>query len=615
MNKRFKKIELIGRGISSIVYRGEDTQSATPIAIKVLNPNLNSDPVLVERFRRELQIAREIQDPHIISIFDFYTEGSEKFLVMELLDGTDLKSYILNHYPLSLAFVLSFMGEILTSIKNCHQKGVLHRDLKPQNIFVLKNQSPKILDFGISRMATQSEITVAGTALGSPEYMAPELFNLPFFDFRSDIYALGIIFFEMLTGQLPFQGDSIATLYQEHLTKPLPSIKATRMDVPEWLIEIILKMTSKEITARYQGIEEILYDLKEQKVLMNGLRKLRTKYCIKCGTQNAVPLQNCLQCGHSFRPEMNQEQEYSLRAPGFAQKGLKPFFTKVCGRKLPKLPNPQKDFPIVNGLTAQQAQLLVENARANGITLDLSKKEPRVSKVRKNFFYAIAIVTLLGWVIVPRPFESLTQGLIGAFLLVAGGLSDTDNLSAPLLEGLNALDKHWFFLLVNLMFFISGILNLTVLINRKKPWLSPHFISPVNETLDQLDWLTPYLSTIIEESNPVTKNQVIKIIEQYIYMTNHPQFGDSSIKLELQQTIVIGLEILQWSAYHRNKIEAQERLNACLNEISLNSNLLIGRHLMINHPVDPAQVREVGKAFRASQALPAASRPLLKEAS
>lgn len=606
MNSRYRKVEIIGRGISSIVYRGEDTLTHSSVAIKVLNPNLNSDPVLIERFRRELQIAREIQDPHVISIYDFCVEGSEKFLVMELLSGIDLKSYILSHHPLSVDFVVAFMKKVLISLKTCHQKKVLHRDLKPQNIFVLKDESPKIIDFGISRLASQSEITVAGTALGSPEYMAPELFNLPFFDFRSDIYALGIIFFEMLTGQLPFQGDSIATLYQEHLNKPLPSIQSLREDVPDWLVAIVEKMTMKEITHRYQGIEEILYDLNEKKILLSNIKKLRTKYCIGCGKQSALPLPVCLHCGHSFLPDTKGKADLAIWAPDFTQKSLRMFFKKVCNRQVPKVPRNKGEFLIVNGISAREAELIVENARIDGITLDIRPIKVGLSKFRKSFLIAIGTLSLILWLVTPDATANLYSSLIGFFIVIQSGVDTDQGFLSVLGKHVLDLQAHGFFLLIAVAFVTAAVSTLIRLMFPEKSWISHESISPKNLGVHQMNWLTPYYQTIIMQTNPNTKTQLIRTIEQYIYITNHSIFESESIKGQLQQLVIVGLEILQWAAFRSSNVEAQERLNSCLSEVNLEFNLLIGRHLIAKDPLDALQLQEVTRRFRRSHEIESA---------
>lgn len=587
MNLRFKKQDLIGRGVSSAVYRGTDTLTNTPVAIKVLNPFLKSDPIVVERFRRELQIAREIQDPYIISIFDFCESDQEKFLVMELLDGMDLKTYILGCHPIPIDFIITFMTRVLSSIKNCHQRGVIHRDLKPQNLFVLKNNNPKIIDFGISRMASQSEITVAGTSLGSPEYMAPELFHLPFFDFRSDIYALGIIFFEMLTGQLPFQGDSITALYQEHLTKALPSIKNLREETPDWLIAVVEKMTAKDVTKRYQGIEEVLFDIAEKKVLISGLKKLRMKYCIKCGAQNSIPLHACLCCGNSFLPQTHSKARFSIWAPDYIQKPLKSFFEKMCGRKLPKLPASKKSFLIASGLTQTQTQQIIDNARVNGVMLEYFENKP-LNYLKKHPLGSLSLIVFLGsW------YWTLTGG---DFLYVISDGSRAiaiDEEMAPII-----FFARLIFWGINIVGVITLIRWLRIELNLVRPWLSNRTLFPVNTTLNQMDWLRPYLSAIIEEKNPSLKNQVITFIDHYIYISNHHAFNDEIMKMELRQFIIVAVESMKWAKEYKNNTEIQERLNGIFNDIGLQFNLLIGRHLIANLPLELSELQTISNSVK-----------------
>ena len=217
---RYEILEPIGRGVSAVVYEAIDHESDRRVALKLLSPHLRTDEISIERFRREVQITRHLDHPQIVSIYDFgqdESHGEQIWLAMERLEGSDLKDYITLERPLAVEQALSILRQLLGVLAACHAKNVIHRDLKPQNIFIDESSRIKLLDFGISRMTTLRDLTQTGTSLGSPEYMAPELFATSVYDPRTDLYAAGVIAFELLAGHLPYQGDSLPVLYQAHL--------------------------------------------------------------------------------------------------------------------------------------------------------------------------------------------------------------------------------------------------------------------------------------------------------------------------------------------------------------------------------------------------------------
>ena len=207
---QYQILGVVGEGVSATVYKALDTASQSLVALKVLSPHLQTDAITLERFKREIQITRLLNHPQIVSIYDLIRDGNETCLVMEYLEGQNLKDYIAAHQPLPVETIVSILRQALDVLSVCHAKNVIHRDLKPQNIIVGDGAAIRLVDFGIAKMTTASDLTQTGTSIGSPEYMAPELFAANTFDPRTDIYALGIIAFEMLAGTPPFRGDSLA---------------------------------------------------------------------------------------------------------------------------------------------------------------------------------------------------------------------------------------------------------------------------------------------------------------------------------------------------------------------------------------------------------------------
>ena len=297
--EQYQILGVVGEGVSATVYKAVDIASQSVVALKVLSPHLQTDAITLERFKREVQVTRLLNHPQIVSIYDLIRDGNETCLVMEYLEGQNLKDHIAAHHPLPVETAVSILRQALDVLSVCHAKNVIHRDLKPQNIIVGDGGTIRLVDFGIAKMTGASDLTQTGTSIGSHEYMAPELFAANTFDPRTDLYALGIIAFEMLAGAPPFRGDSLAVLYNEHLTAPLPPLRARRSDVPEWLQQIIERMTAKHAFERYQSADEVLNDLRQRRVLAREIPVLKTHECLRCGEHTLAELPVCLRCGNN----------------------------------------------------------------------------------------------------------------------------------------------------------------------------------------------------------------------------------------------------------------------------------------------------------------------------
>jgi hypothetical protein len=290
--------------MTSRVFRATDPGTGQPVALKVLNPHLKMDPVSFERFKREIQITRAVNHPRVISIYEISLETDPAFLVMEFVDGPNLKELVRLKHPLPIVQVVAYLTQILETLAACHARHIIHRDLKPQNIMVTSGGELKILDFGIARMTALSDLTQTGTSLGSPEYMAPETFDTNVFDPRADLYAAGVIAFELVSGRLPFLGDSLAVLFQQHAHQAVPALQKLRGDVPPWLAGIIEKLLSKRAHERYQSAEDALSDLKAQRVISRLIPTLKRKPCLHCSKELPEVSDICWHCGQEQRPRL-----------------------------------------------------------------------------------------------------------------------------------------------------------------------------------------------------------------------------------------------------------------------------------------------------------------------
>ncbi len=284
---RYRIVKQIGRGGMADVYLAKDLiLDGEEVAVKVLRTNYQTDPIAVARFQREARAMADLDHPHIVRITDIGEEDGQQYLAMEYVAGLDLKRYIKEHYPLSNEEAVRIMGQILLAMRLAHTRGIVHRDLKPQNILLTPDGTAKVTDFGIAVAFAETSLTQTNSMLGSVHYLSPEQARGSKATVQSDIYAMGIIFYEMLTGHIPYDGDSAVTIALQHFQKPLPSVIDENPSVPQALENVVIKATAKKLTDRYQSVAEMYVDLSsslsynrrnEPKLVFNDTTKADTK--------------------------------------------------------------------------------------------------------------------------------------------------------------------------------------------------------------------------------------------------------------------------------------------------------------------------------------------------
>ncbi|VJR36111.1 Stk1 [Streptococcus pneumoniae] len=284
---RYRIVKQIGRGGMADVYLAKDLiLDGEEVAVKVLRTNYQTDPIAVARFQREARAMADLDHPHIVRITDIGEEDGQQYLTMEYVAGLDLKRYIKEHYPLSNEEAVRIMGQILLAMRLAHTRGIVHRDLKPQNILLTPDGTAKVTDFGIAVAFAETSLTQTNSMLGSVHYLSPEQARGSKATVQSDIYAMGIIFYEMLTGHIPYDGDSAVTIALQHFQKPLPSVIAENPSVPQALENVIIKATAKKLTNRYRSVSEMYVDLSsslsynrrnESKLIFDETSKADTK--------------------------------------------------------------------------------------------------------------------------------------------------------------------------------------------------------------------------------------------------------------------------------------------------------------------------------------------------
>ena len=259
---RYKIIKEIGRGGMANVYLASDTLlDDRLVAIKVLRSNLESDSIAVARFQREASAMAELNHPHIVGISDVGDYDDQQFIVMEYLPGETLKKYIKDNAPLSNEEAIKITKQVLSAMQLAHEKGIIHRDLKPQNILLDENGNAKVTDFGIAMAFAETSLTQTNSMFGSVHYLTPEQARGSKATVQSDIYAIGIILYEMLIGKVPFDGDSAVTIALQHFQKPIPSIVAVNRQVPQALENVVIKATAKNAQDRYPSTTDMIADL------------------------------------------------------------------------------------------------------------------------------------------------------------------------------------------------------------------------------------------------------------------------------------------------------------------------------------------------------------------
>ncbi len=258
---RYEIIEELGRGGMGRVYRVEDTKLKQEVALKLIKPEIASDKKTIERFRNELKTARMIAHKNVCRMFDMGESKESHFITMEFIRGEDLKSLIRKMGQLSAGQAISIAKQVCDGLIEAHKLGVVHRDLKPQNIMIDKQGDARIMDFGIARSLEGRSITGAGVMIGTPDYMSPEQVDGKETDQRSDIYSLGVILYEMVTGKAPFEGDTPLSIAVMQKTETPKAPKALNSQIPDALNSVILKCLEKDKQNRYQSAGELRSEL------------------------------------------------------------------------------------------------------------------------------------------------------------------------------------------------------------------------------------------------------------------------------------------------------------------------------------------------------------------
>jgi eukaryotic-like serine/threonine-protein kinase len=257
---RYEVEELAGKGGMSSVYRARDRVLGRRVALKILHEHFSTDDEYVERFRREARAIARLNHPNIVTVIDRGEEDGRQYIVFEYVEGENLKG-LLSHGALPVDQALRYGLQIAGALDFAHKRGLVHRDVKPQNVLLTEEGEPKVTDFGIARSVDVQSVTQSGTVLGTSDYIAPEQARGEQVDQRTDIYSLGVMLYELLTGEVPYSGDNFVAVAMQHLHDPVPSVLDRRRDVPVRLDLAVQRSMAKDPADRFDSMEELIDEL------------------------------------------------------------------------------------------------------------------------------------------------------------------------------------------------------------------------------------------------------------------------------------------------------------------------------------------------------------------
>lgn len=295
VHARFRLQAAAGSGGVSTVWRAIDERDGGEVALKVLHPHLRSDRVIVERFRREAALLAKLSHPAIVRGGEVFEDAEAVSFSMEHVDGTTVKDRVLASGPMPVAEAMTLARTVLGALAAAHAGGVVHRDVKSQNLLLTRDGGVKVLDFGFARVDALAGLTARSLVLGTPEYAAPEQIEGRPVDGRADLYSLGVVLFEALTGRLPFRGGSAYEILRAHLTGDVPSIRSIREDVPAALDEAVRRLLEKKPEKRFATCEEALVALDEP----IPEPRIPSAACAACGSPRESGWPLCPACGSS----------------------------------------------------------------------------------------------------------------------------------------------------------------------------------------------------------------------------------------------------------------------------------------------------------------------------
>lgn len=366
INDRYQIIRTIGEGGMANVYLAYDTILDRNVAVKILRGDLANDEKFVRRFQREAISASSLNHPNIVEMYDVGEDDGKYFIVMEYLEGQTLKSLIKKRGHLSLAEVIDIMLQLTSGIACAHDSYIIHRDIKPQNVLILEDGTVKITDFGIAMALNSNELTQTNSVMGSVHYLPPEQANGSGATIKSDIYSLGILMYELLTGKLPFKGENAVEIAIKQMRDPVPSVCEFNPEIPQSVENVILKAAAKNPKNRYENALEMHEDLE---TVLDKSRQDEKKYVYPYPEQEieeeTITRSKKQENLRSEKQEKQKEKKENKENKALMITGIVTFVLILISLfiffVLPILTKPKEvEVPDVSGMTTEKAEKELE---------------------------------------------------------------------------------------------------------------------------------------------------------------------------------------------------------------------------------------------------------------
>ena len=386
INDRYQVIRSIGEGGMANVYLAYDTILDRNVAIKVLRGDLSNDEKFVRRFQREALSASSLSHPNIVEMYDVGEDDGNYFIVMEYIDGKTLKNLIKKRGALTVAEVVDIMLQLTSAISCAHDSYIIHRDIKPQNVMILDDGRVKITDFGIAIASNASELTQTNSVMGSVHYLPPEQANGAGATAKSDIYSLGILMFELLTGKLPFKGENAVEIALKQMKEQIPSVCAINPEIPQSIENVILKACAKNPKNRYDNVKDMYNDIK---TALDEDRINETKQTYKFSEDDldeTKKIESLSEVKKNKKKETKEEDSTEKKmnlaliiTSGVA--GLLVLLSVIFFFVVPAMGPKDVKIPDVTGLTVEKAEEKLLNA---GLEINVKTKEESSEDVKEG---------------------------------------------------------------------------------------------------------------------------------------------------------------------------------------------------------------------------------------
>ena len=386
INDRYQVIRSIGEGGMANVYLAYDTILDRNVAVKVLRGDLATDEKFVRRFQREAMSASALSHPNIVEMYDVGEDDGNYFIVMEYIDGKTLKNLIKKRGALTVAEVVDIMLQLTSAISCAHDSYIIHRDIKPQNVMILDDGRVKITDFGIAIASNASELTQTNSVMGSVHYLPPEQANGAGATAKSDIYSLGILMFELLTGKLPFKGENAVEIALKQMKEQIPSVCAINPEIPQSIENVILKACAKNPKNRYDNVKDMYNDIK---TALDEDRINETKQTYKFSEDDldeTKKIESLSEVKNKKKKETKEEDSTEKKmnlaliiTSGVA--GLLVLLSVIFFFVVPAMGPKDVKIPDVTGLTVEKAEEKLLNA---GLEINVKTKEESSEDVKEG---------------------------------------------------------------------------------------------------------------------------------------------------------------------------------------------------------------------------------------